>query len=91
MQEQKNIYKLEKNMPIKSFKAGAIKATLWENQTNDGSASFNTINLDRVFKAKDGKWQNTHYLRVQDLPKALIVLNKAYEFLVLNSVISPEN
>jgi hypothetical protein len=91
MQETKSVYKLEKNMPLKSFKAGAIKATLWENPIKEGEGVFNTISLDRVFKTKDGKWQNTTCLRVQDLPKATMVLNKAYEFLVLNSVQNAEN
>ena len=34
-------------------------------------------------KDKNDEWQHTNSLRVNDLPKAALVLNKAYEYLVL--------
>jgi len=76
----------EKNMPEKKFRAGAISATVWENQgtTKEGTATtFRTISLERCFKDKEDKWQNTKTLRINDLPKAMVVLNKTYEYLVL--------
>lgn len=76
---------MEKNQPEKRFVAGAISATVWKNnQEKDGKEfSFETISLSRNFKDKDGKWQNTNSMRTNDLPKAAIVLNKAYEYLTL--------
>jgi hypothetical protein len=32
---------------------------------------------------KEGNWQTTSSLRVGDIPKATLVLNKAYEYLML--------
>ena len=79
---------MEGNTPVKKFKAGAISATVWENQSQNkqgDSISYNSISFDRNYKDKDGNWQKTNSLRTADLPKAILVLNKAYEFLTLNS------
>lgn len=87
--EEINRYKLEKpaaeqkNLPLTSFRAGAVRATVWENQSAD--AKFNTISLDRSYKDKNGEWQKSSTLRINDLPKASMVLGKAYEYLILNS------
>ncbi len=76
----------EKSLPEKKFRAGSINATLWKNKgtaKNGSSVEFNTVSLDRNYKDKDGNWQSTHSLRVNDVPKAILVLNKIYEHLML--------
>jgi len=78
----------EKNTPIKKFKAGAISATIWENQTKNNKGetiSYKSVSFERNYKDASGEWQTTNSLRIADLPKAVLVLNKAYEFLALNS------
>ena len=65
--------------PIEKIKAGAISVTIWEND-KDGKKYY-TISLDRVFKNND-QWQTTNALRINDLPKASLLLSKAYEFLI---------
>jgi hypothetical protein len=74
------------NLPEKKFIAGPISATIWKNNSKDEGGedhSFQTVSLARVFKNKEGEWQNTGTLRINDLPKAAIVLNKAYEYLTV--------
>lgn len=83
-----------KNTPEKKFRAGPVSATIWKNtgQRQDGEiASFNTISLERSYKDKSGNWQNTSSLRVSDLPRASIVLQKAYEYLVLKEPMESQN
>jgi len=75
------------NKPEIKFRAGAISASIWQNkgqnkQTGE-EVSFNTISLQRVYKDKTGNWKNTNTFRVSDLPKAALVIRKAYEHLVL--------
>ncbi|HLC75272.1 MAG TPA: hypothetical protein VJH88_05475 [Candidatus Nanoarchaeia archaeon] len=75
-----------KNMPEKKFRAGAISATVWKNtgQSAKGeSVEFKTISLNRVYKDASGAWQHTTSLRLNDLPRASVALQKAYEYLVL--------
>jgi len=75
------------NQPEKKFSTGAISATVWKNNgtsKKDGSpVEFNTISLQRRYTDKDGVWKSTNSMRINDLPKAALVLNKAYEYLVI--------
>jgi hypothetical protein len=75
----------EKNNPLATIRAGAVKSTIWENRTQkDGKEiSYQTISLERIYKDKDDKWQSTNSFRVNDLPKAALALRKAYEYIVL--------
>lgn len=85
--KQKTIVVKENNMPEIKFRAGAVSATIWTNQgtKSDGSESeYNTISLERQYTDKEGNWHKTSSFRVSDLPKAGVVIQKAYEFLVLN-------
>lgn len=76
-----------KQLPEKKFSAGAINATIWKNNGTSKrtglTVEYNTIKLERSYKAKEGGWQSTSSLRLNDLPKAALLLNKAYEHLVL--------
>jgi hypothetical protein len=81
--------KIEKigNMPEKKFRAGAVSATVWSNKghSNKGEETeYQTISLERHYMDKQGQWQSTNSFRIGDIPKANIVLQKAYEFLILN-------
>ncbi len=73
----------EKNKPQKKFRAGAVTATIWRNQTEDNK-EYSTVSFERSYKDKSGEWKTTNSLRVNDLPKAAMVISKAYEFLALN-------
>lgn len=78
---------MEKNKPVKKYRAGAVSATVWNNQgkQEDGKEfSYSSISLERSYKDRAGAWQTTNSLRINDLPRAEMVLHRAYEFLVLN-------
>ena len=76
-----------KNLPEKKFRAGAIAATVWANETvRDGKKiSYKTISFERSYKDKDDTWKQTNSLRITDIPKAVLVLSKAYEYSALNN------
>jgi hypothetical protein len=77
-----------KKLPEKTFRAGPISATLWKNQvlTKEGKqAEFMSVTFKRSYKDKEtDEWKETNSLNVRDLPRAVVVLNKAYEHLVLS-------
>lgn len=79
------------NKPEKKFRAGAISATIWKNagEKNGSEYAFNTITLSRSYKDKAGQWKTSGSLRLTDLPRAALVLNKAYEHLVISDAVSP--
>lgn len=75
-----------KKLPEKKFRAGAVQATIWlnEKELNGKKAEFRTVSFERSYLDKNKEWQSTNSLRVADLPKATLVLSKAYEYLALN-------
>jgi hypothetical protein len=76
-----------KKMPETKFRSGAIAATIWANETvRDGKkVTYKSVTFERSYKDKNDEWQSTNSLRTADIPKAILVLTKAYEHLALNS------
>ena len=74
-----------KKMPEKKFRASPVSATIWANEAErDGKKTkYFTVSLNRSYKDKAGEWQHTNSMRLSDLPKAILVLSKAYEYLAL--------
>ena len=73
------------NQPEKKFRAGSISATVWLNQgkSQDGKPSqYRTISIQRGYKDKKDQWQNTNSFRINDLPRAALMLTRAYEYIV---------
>ena len=74
-----------KQRPEQAFAAGAIRAAIWKNpgKTSDGQETdFYSVRLERRYKDANGQWQSTNSFRVNDLPKAQLLLAKAFEHLV---------
>lgn len=71
--------------PEAKFRAGTVSATVWANQTvKDGQPrTFSSVSFEKSYKDKDGTWKSTKSLNVTDLPKAVMVLTKAYEHCAL--------
>ena len=80
------------NLPERKFSTGALVATVWQNQGKGQSGedvSYRTVSFQRRYKDGNGSWQSTSTLRVNDLPKASLVLQKAYEYLVMKEMQNP--
>ncbi|MBN1644736.1 hypothetical protein JW851_01680 [Candidatus Woesearchaeota archaeon] len=75
------------NKPEKKFRAGPISAAIWKNKSQkDGKdVEFHTITIGRCYRDKEGNWKNSASLRISDLPKASLVLDKAYEHLIITN------
>lgn len=79
------------NIPEKKFSTGTLSATVWQNQGKSKSGedvSFRTVTFQRRYKDKNDEWQSTNNLRLNDLPKASLVLQKAYEYLVMKDIVA---
>ena len=74
--------------PVKKWKAGAIEAAIFENEkeVNGNLVGFKTVSFSRSYKKKGEEiWRNeVIHMRRTDLPKAILVLEKAQEDLLLN-------
>lgn len=77
------------NIPEKKFSTGALTATIWENQGKNkegNDVNFKTVSFQRRYMGKNGEWQSTNTPRINDLPKASLVLQKAYEYIVMKEL-----
>ncbi len=77
---------MENKKPEKVFSTGAINVAVWKNDavSKDGNKTeFRTVNIQRRYADKSGEWKSTSTLRINDLPKAALALNKAFEYLVM--------
>lgn len=68
--------------PEASFRIGAVSAAVWKhtNKAKDGRV-FETrkVVLDRAYKDANNQWQHTNSMDMNDVPKAILALSKAYE------------
>ena len=71
--------------PEKRFQCGAVEASIFENEThqNGKPIKIKKVAFQKRYKSSDGSWKSTTSLDVNDLPKAILALRKAYEYLVL--------
>lgn len=78
--------------PVQKISVGGIQAAIWENPGKEGTAYY-SISLDKRYKDSNNQWKSSSSLKTTDLPKAILALQKAYEFLMLKetSVIEPES
>ena len=73
--------KMKHNGPKAKFNAGAVQVAVWENEGKEGTL-FETVTIDKRYKAGD-EWKSTNSFKVNELPKAILALQKAYEHLAL--------
>lgn len=71
--------------PVKSFKAGCCEAAIFENELKRAGASVmvKKVTFQKSYKSAEGEWKTTSSLDMNDIPKAVLALSKAYEFLAM--------
>lgn len=69
--------------PDRKFRSGGITATVWKGISEKGTSYFN-IQLSKSYKDKDNNWKTTGSFKDYEVPKAMVLLQKAYEYVILN-------
>ena len=66
------------------FKVGAVRAVIFRNtiQKNDQEIQLPKVVLEVRYKDKTGQWKGTNTLSINDIPKAILALQKAFEYLM---------
>ena len=74
--------------PEKKFQSGGIEASIFENeiQQNGKTLKIKKVAFQKRYKSSQG-WKTTYSLDINDIPKAVLCLSMAYEYLVMNSSI----
>jgi len=70
--------------PKKVFKAGPVRASIFRNTAtkNGKQIHFPKVVLEVRYRDKAGEWKGTNSLGLNDLPKAILALQKAFEYLM---------
>ncbi len=70
--------------PETVFKVGAVRASVFRNTIEKAGQSIQMpkVAIEVRYKDKTGQWQGTNSLSLNDLPKAILALQKAYEYLM---------
>ena len=68
------------------FRHGTCSASIFGRDYSRGEETFTVrnVNFQKAYRDKEGNWQHSSSLGINDIPKAVLVLNKAYEYLTSN-------
>lgn len=71
--------------PDKTFRSGAVSASVFlsEREREGDTVVVPSIQFQRGYTDREGKWHHTNSLNFRDVPGAILVLSKAYEYLTL--------
>lgn len=72
--------------PIKEFRAGNVKAAIWEDEREDQgrTTTRHSVKIQKRFLDKNtGDWHDTDYFFPNDLPRLCLVAAKAFEHIAL--------
>ena len=73
------------NHPEKVFQHGALKAAIFANEREKDGQTFTKkqVSFQKIYRDKEGLLRTTTSLEVNDLPKAVVVLQKAFDYLTV--------
>lgn len=80
------------DQPEITFRQGPCSASVYKQEYERGGEKFcyRTTHFHRRYKDQNGDWQSSSILPVNDIPKAVIVLQKAYEYITSSNPYSHE-
>ena len=73
--------------PEKIFKFGAVRASVFKNmiELKGQLVPLLKVVVQVRYRDKNGQWKGTNSLSVNDLPKAIAALQRAYEYILVKS------
>jgi len=71
--------------PVKDFRSGGIQASVWRNEVerNGQTVVRHSVRIQKQFRTEGGDYENTDYYFRDDLPKLILVAQKAFEYIAL--------
>jgi len=69
--------------PEITFRQGNCQASVFVNEVvrNGRGFEMKSVSFQRRYKDKDGEWKSTSKLDVNDIPKAILCLTKAFDYM----------
>lgn len=68
--------------PVQTFRRGSVSIAVFEKELTKNGKTFTSTSfaIQTSYKDKDGKWQNSSFFKVTDLPKLLLALMDAMNY-----------
>jgi hypothetical protein len=76
----------DKNRPEMRWQIGSISISVFQNEVrkpNGETFPVRKVVLQKTYRDESGNYRNTNSLDVQEIPKAILALEKAYEHCVM--------
>ena len=70
--------------PVHEIRLGAVKATIWPNETANGMR--HNVTFARLYKDSDDQWRQTESFGRDDLPLLTKVADQAHDWIFNNPV-----
>lgn len=76
---------MTKQAPVKEFRSSALSVAIWRNESQEEGKTIvkHSVRPQKRYRDDSGTWQDSSYLFPDELPKMIMLLNKAYEFIQL--------
>ena len=77
---------MEKQTPRKTFRAGSVRASIWDNEvrlSNGETVNMPRACVERRYRHAEGEWISSNYFNVNELAKLQAVIRTAFDYLVL--------
>lgn len=73
--------------PEKKFQHGGVSASIFVNElsVNGQVVEKMTVSPQRSYKDKNDEWQTSTSFGINDIPKLIVALSKAYDYLTTRS------
>ena len=69
----------DKRSPVHEVKVGRVRAAVWANEGEDGT--WHTVTFSRLYKDKEGRWQDSGSFSREDLPLLIKAADQAHTWL----------
>ena len=66
---------MEKKLPICKLRSNSSMLSVWNN-SNNKLETWETIQLERLYKDKEGKWKTSSTFRISDLDDLINILQE---------------
>lgn len=86
-QRTMEVVRMEKQKPRKTFRAGSVRATIWDNEVtlqNGHKTNMARVCVERRYKNPEGEWTSTNYFNTNELGRLQAVIRAAFDYLVLH-------
>ncbi|MBK7494486.1 MAG: hypothetical protein IPI28_03380 [Candidatus Omnitrophica bacterium] len=72
------------NQPLWRNQVGPFRASIWENQRTANGKNFTVreLSFSKRYRTEKGEYKDTTKYQANDIPKAILSLQKAYEQLI---------